>query len=122
MTSPSPGNCPISPLPSPNPIADQFPNRSLSATPPPLSSARRRSLPSPTKSSDHEHSTPPFASVKLRYSSSPRTRQSSNPSLKETTFVQSPSACLSSMVLLTIFVSDSIVHHSRTVLQHSAPL
>ena len=29
---------------------------------------------------------------------------------------------LSSMVLLTIFVSDSIVHHSRTVLQHSAPL
>ena len=29
---------------------------------------------------------------------------------------------LSSMVLLAIFVSDSIVHHSRTVLQHSAPL
>ena len=29
---------------------------------------------------------------------------------------------LSSMVLLAIFVSDSVVHHSRTVLQHSAPL
>ena len=29
---------------------------------------------------------------------------------------------LSSMVLLPIFVSDSIVHHSRTVLQHIAPL
>ena len=29
---------------------------------------------------------------------------------------------LSSMVLLTISVSDSIVHHSRTVLQHSALL
>ena len=49
MTSLSPGNRPTSPLPSPTPIADHFPNRSPSATPPRLlSSARRRSLPSPT--------------------------------------------------------------------------
>ena len=40
MTSPSPGNRPTSPLPSPKPIADQFPNRSLSVTPPSPSSAR----------------------------------------------------------------------------------
>ena len=92
MTSPSPGYRPTSRFPSPTPIADHFPNRSPSTTPPPLlSSARRRSLPSPTSSSDHERSTPSFASVKPRYSSSPRTRQSSNPSLHETTFVQSPS-------------------------------
>ena len=91
MTSPSPGNRPTSPLPSPNPITDHFPNRSPSATPPPLPSACRRSLPSPTRSIDHERRTPPFPSVKPRYSSSPRTRQSSNPSLNETTFVQSPS-------------------------------
>ena len=92
MTSPSPGNRPTSRLPSPTPIVDHFPNRSPSTTPPPLlSSARRHSLPSPTRSSDHEGSTPPFASVKPRYSSFPRTRQSSNPSLHETTFVQSPS-------------------------------
>ena len=92
MTSPSPGNRPTSPLPSPTPIADHFPNRSPSATPPPLlSSWRQCSLPSPTRSIDHKRSIPPFASVKPRYSSSPRTRQSSNPSLYETTFVQSPS-------------------------------
>ena len=90
MTSPSPGNRPTSPLPSPTPIADNFPNRSPSATPPPLlSSARQCSLPSPTRSIDNKRRTPPFASVKPRYSS-PRTRQSSNPSLHETTFVQSP--------------------------------
>ena len=92
MTSPSPGNRPTSRPPSPTPIADHFPNRSPSATPPPLlSSARQCSLHSPTRSIDHERRTPPFASVKPRYSSSPRTRQSSNPSLNETTFVQSPS-------------------------------
>ena len=92
MTSPSPGNRPTSPLPSPTPIADHFPNRSPSTTPPPLlSSARHCSLPSPTRSIDHERRTPPSASVKPRYSSSPRTRRSSNPSLHETTFVQSPS-------------------------------
>ena len=92
MTSPSPGNRPTSPPPSPNPIADHFPNRSPSATPPPLlSSARQCSLPSSTRSIDQERRTPPFASVKPHYSSSPRTRQSSNPSLNETTFVQSPS-------------------------------
>ena len=92
MTSPNPGNRPTSPLPTPTPIADHFPNRSPSTTPPPLpSSARQCSLPSPTRSIDHERRTPPFASVKPRYSSSHRTRQSSNPSLHETTFVQSPS-------------------------------
>ena len=77
-TSPSPSNRPTSPLPSPTPIADHFPNRSPSNTPPPLlSSAGRRSLPSPTRSFDHERSTPPpppFASVKPRSSFSPRTR------------------------------------------------
>ena len=92
MTSPSPGNRPTSPHQSPTFIADNFPNRSPSATPPPLlSSVRQCSLPSPTRSIDHERRTPLFASVKPRYSSSPRTRQSSNPSLKETTFVHSPS-------------------------------
>ena len=92
MTSPHPVNRPASPLPSPTPIVDHFPNRSPSTTPPPLlSSARQCSLPSPTRSIDHERRTPPFASVKPRYSSSPRTPQSSNPSLNETTFVQSPS-------------------------------
>ena len=41
MTSPHPVNRPTSPLPSPTPIADHFPNRSPSATPPRfLSSAR----------------------------------------------------------------------------------
>ena len=91
-TSPSPGNHPTSPLPSPTPIADHFPNRSNSTTPPPLlSSARQCSLPSPTRFIDHERRTPPFASVKPRYSSSPRRRQSSNRSFHETTFVQSPS-------------------------------
>ena len=91
-TSPSPGNRPTSPLPSPTPIADHFPKRSPSTTPPPLLySARQYSLPSPTRSIDHERRTPPFVSVKPRYSFSPRTRQSSNPSLNETTFVPSPS-------------------------------
>ena len=92
MTSPNPGNRATSPLPSPKPIADHFPNRSPSATPPPLlSSSCQCSLPSPPRSIDHELRTPPFASVKPRYSSSPRTRQSSNPPLNETTFVQYPS-------------------------------
>ena len=91
MTSPSPGNRPTSPPLSPTPIADHLPNRSASATPPPLPSARRCSLPSPTRSIDHERRTPLFASVKPRYSSSPRTRQSSNTSLHETTIVQSSS-------------------------------
>ena len=94
MTSPSPSNHPLSPLPSPNPINDHFPNRSPSATPPPLPSlpsARRRSLPLPTRSFDHERHTPPPVSVEPRSSSSPRKIQSLTPSPKKTTFVQSPS-------------------------------
>ena len=91
MTSPSPGNRPNSPLPSPNPITDHFTNRSPSATPPPLPSARRRSLPSPTRSFGHERHTPPPVSVEPRSSSSPRKLQSPTPSPKKTTFVQSPS-------------------------------
>ena len=92
MTSPSPGNRPTSPLPSPTPIADHFPNGSPSATPPPLlSSARRRSLPSPTRSFDHERHTPPPVSVEPSSSSTPEKLQSSKPSPKKTTFVQSPS-------------------------------
>ena len=91
ITSPGPGNRPTFPLRSPTPIADHFPNRSPSITPPPLlSSVRQCSLPSPTMSIDHERRTPPFASVKPLYNS-PRTLWSSNPSLHETTFVQSPS-------------------------------
>ena len=82
MTSLSPGNRLTSQLPSPTPIPYHFPNRSPSTTPPPLlSSASQCSLASPTRSFDHERRTPPFASAKPRYSSSPRTRQSSKPSL-----------------------------------------
>ena len=92
MTSPSPGNRPTSPLPSPTPIADHFTNRSTSATPPLLlSSARRRSLPSPTRSFDHERHTPPPVSVEPSSSSTPRKLQSPKPSPRKTTFVQSPS-------------------------------
>ena len=92
MTSPNPGNHPTSRFLSPTPIADHFPNRSSSTTPPRLfSSTRQCSLPSPTRFIDHERRTPPFASVQPRYNFSPRTRQSSNSSLHETTFVQSPS-------------------------------
>ena len=124
MTSPSPGNRPTSPLPSPIPIADHFPNRSLSATPPPLlSSARHCSLPSLTRSIDHERRTPPPVSVEPRSSSSPR--NFSLPSLllrKQLLFSLPHVLTLSLMVLLTISVSHSIVHHSRTVLQHSAHL
>ena len=69
LTSPIPGDRPTSPHPSPTPIADHFPNRPPSATPPLfLSLARRCSLPSPTRSIDHERRTPPFASVEPRYS------------------------------------------------------
>ena len=91
MTSPHPVNRPTSPLPSPT-IADHFPNRCLSATPPPLlSSARRRSLPSPTRSCDHERHTPPPVSVEPHFSSTPQKIQSSCSSPKRTTFVQSSS-------------------------------
>ena len=90
MTSPSPGNRPISPLPSPTPIADHFPNRSPSATPPPLiSSARQCSIPSPTRSFDNERRTPPPVSVEPHSSSTPRKIQSSCSS-KKITCVQSP--------------------------------
>ena len=91
-TSLSPGNHPISPLPSPNPISDHFPHRPPSATTPPLlSSARRRSLPSPTRSFDHERRTPPPVSMETHSSSTPQRLQSSKPSPQKTTFVQSPS-------------------------------
>ena len=91
-TSLSPGNRPISPLPSPNPISDHFPNHSPSATTPPLlSSARRRSLPSPTRSIDHERYTPPTVSIETHSSSTPQRLQSFKPSPTKTTFVQSPS-------------------------------
>ena len=91
-TPPSPGNRPTAPLPPPTPFADHLASRSPSTTPSPLlSSARQCSLPSPTRPIDHERRIPPFASVKPRSSSSPRTPQSSNPTLHETTFVQSSS-------------------------------
>ena len=92
MTSPNPCNSPTSPLPSTTPIADHFPNRSLSGTPPPhVSSARGCSLPSPTRSIDHERRTPPPVSVEPRCSSLPRNPEFSCASPKKTTFVQSPS-------------------------------
>ena len=92
MTSSSPGNRPTSPVSSPTPFADHFPNSSPSATPPPLlSSARRRSLLSPTRFYDHERHTPPPVSVEPSSTSTPRKLQSSKPSPKKTTFVQSPS-------------------------------
>ena len=91
LTSPSPGSRPTSPLPSPNPNTDHFPNRSPSATPPPLPSARRHSLTLPTRFFDHERHTPQPVSVEPRSSSSPRKLQSPTPSPKKTTFVQSPS-------------------------------
>ena len=81
LTSPNPGDRPTS-HPSPTPIADHFPNRSPSATPPPLpSSARRCSLPSPTRSIDHEH----------RFLTPPVGRKSSSFSSQGATFVQPPS-------------------------------
>ena len=92
MTSPNLVNRPTSPIPSPTPIADNFPNHSLSTAPPPLlCSLRHCSIPSPTRSFDHERRTPPPVSVELRSSSSPRKLQSSHPSPKQTTFVQFPS-------------------------------
>ena len=93
LTRPAPVNRPSSlRSSSAGPAMDNFPNHSPSATPPPLlSSWSQCSLPSPTKSIDHERRTPPLASVNSRYSSSPRKSQSSNPSLHETKFVQSPS-------------------------------
>ena len=105
MTSSCPGNRPTSPPPSPTPIADHFPNRSPPATPPPLlSSARQCSLSSPTTSIDHERRTPSIASVKPRSSSSPKTRQSSNP-MRQLLSSLPHGLTLSSMVLVTIFVS-----------------
>ena len=91
-TSPSQGNRPTSPVPSPTPIVDHFPNRSPSATPHPLlSSARQCSLPSPTRSFDHERQTPLPVSVEPHSSSTPQRIQSSCSSPKLTTFVQSSS-------------------------------
>ena len=121
LTSLNPGNRPTSPHPSPPPIADHFPNRS---PPPLLSSARRRSLPSPTRSYDHERHTPHH----LFQWSPVQVQLLENFSLparflrKQLSFSFPYNLILSSMVLLTIFVSDSILHHSRTALQHSAPL
>ena len=91
LTSRNAGNRPTLPIPSPTPIVDNFPNRSPTSTPPPLlSSARRCSLPSPTRSIDHERRIPPPVSVEPRSSSSPNP-QFSIASPKKTTFVQSPS-------------------------------
>ena len=124
MTSPSPGNRPTSPLPSPTPIADHLPNRSPSATPPPLhSSAHRRSLPSPTRSFDHErHTHHPFQWSPVPVQSHENFSRQNYLLRKQLLSSLLHGLILSSMVLLTIFVSDSIVHHSRTVLQHIAPL
>ena len=92
MTSLSTGNRPTSPLPSPTRISGHFPNHTSSTTPPLLpSSARRCSLPSPTRSFDRERRTSPVVSTEPRCSTTPRKIQSSNPSPKNTTFVESPS-------------------------------
>ena len=111
-TSFSPGNRPISPLPSPNPISDHFPNRSPSATTPPLlSSARRCSLPSPTRSFDHVRYNPPTVSMETNSSSTPQRLQAFKPSPQKTTFVQSPSR-LDSLI-------DGASHHLRQRLYSS---
>ena len=82
MTSPNPVNRPTSPTPSPTPNADNFPNRFLSATPPPvLSSARRCILPSPTRSFKSER----------RLLTPPHGRQSSTFASQGATFDQPPS-------------------------------
>ena len=91
LTSPATGNRP-SFRPTSAPTKDNFPNLSPSVTPPPLlSSARQCSLPSLTRSIDHERRTTPPVSLEPRSSSSPRKLQSSCPSPKKTNFVQSPS-------------------------------
>ena len=80
MTSPHTVNRPTSPIPSPTPIAENFPNRSPSATPPPfLSSGPRCSVSCTTRSFDHERHTSPPVSVEPSSSTSP----------KKTFFVQS---------------------------------
>ena len=82
MMSPNPVNRPTSPFPSATPTADNFPNRSLSATSPPLLCFMGRcSLPSPTKFIDHER----------RLLTPPDGLQSSSFSSQVATFVQSPS-------------------------------
>ena len=115
MTSPHSVNRPTSPIPSPTPTVVDFPNRSPSATPPPLlSSSRRCSLPSPTRSLDHERRNPPPFSVEPRSSSSPRKHQSSKPSPKITTFGQSSSRL--------DFLIDGASHNLRQQLYSSPQL
>ena len=106
-TSPIPGNRPTSPLPSPTPIADHFPNHSPSTTPPPLlSSAFRCSLPSPTRSFDHKRRTPPLVSMEPALVHLPESYSLPNHLLrKHLSFSVPHSLILLSMVLLTISVS-----------------
>ena len=102
MPSPNPVNHPNSPLPSHTPIADNFPNRSPSATPPPLlSSAPRCSLPSPRRSIDHER----------RLLTPPDGLQSSSFSSQGATFAQPPSG-LDSLI-------DGVAHNLRQRLYSS---
>ena len=108
MTSPHPVNRQTSPIPSPTPIADNFPNRSPSATPPPLlSPARQCSLRFPTRSIDHERRlmTPLDGRTTASFSS------------QGATFFQSPHGWIHThMVLLTIFFTDSSSPQSNSPL------
>ena len=102
MTSPSPGNRPTSPLPSLTPVADHFPNRSPSATPPPLlSSSRQYSHPFPTRPFDQER----------RSMTPPDDRTSSPSSSKGATLGQSSSRL--------DFLSDGACHNLRKRLYSS---
>ena len=121
LTSPNAGNRPTLPIPSPTPIVDNFPNLSPTSTPPPLQRADvvyllRQDLLTTNAVPHHPFQWSP-ALVHLETLSFPV-----HLLRKQLLFSLPLGLTLSSMVLLRIFVGDSMVHHSRTVLQHSAPL
>ena len=124
MTFPDPFNCPTSPFLSLILIAGLFPNPSLSATPPLLLySACQCSVPFATKSIDHDRRFLTILFIRTRSISPPHGRNLDASPLQEQLLSSLPhSLTLSLMAFLKISVSDSKVHQSRTVLQHSASL
>ena len=124
VTSPHPVNRPTSPIQSPNPIADNFPNRSPSVIRLLFFHPRadvvylhRQGLLTTNAIPHHPFPWSPVPVQLLKTFSLP-----AHLLRNQLLFSLLHGLILSSMVLLTIFVSDSIVHHSRTVLQHYAPL
>ena len=129
MTSPIPVNHPSSlPNLSSASVLDVFPNRTPPATPPSLlSSARRCSLPSLTRSIDHERRSSPVLHHPFRWSPAlvhllQNFSLPANLLKKQLSFGLPHGWIRSSMVLLTISVSHPLVHHSRKLLQHFAIL